>query len=389
MISDLKSLTLFLYVDALNNDCINPYTMPFLSNLTKSYYQSLDNVFGYSFAIQSAMLSGKYPDENNHWMPYYFSEDGSPFFFQVFGKVSRLLQLDKVPKIQFLSLMESRRFFVKKGVPANNVPSGMIGKIGVFPYYYMCELPFFQELGNLLLQKYNVKFTYIGPPEFRIPIYDKLISHINSSTFDNEFILGYDDKLDIYGHGFGPYSQKYQDYVRMLDKRLEKVYNNLKEKFKDKFNFIVFSDHSQCPTTAVINLLHLINKRNLSFGKDYYCFIDATIALFWPTSNASREAIIQSLSTLKSGVLITDELRKKYHIAFKNNMYGDLIFALNPGSIFFPNFFNPFSAMKGLHGFRPEEDVQKTFILSDKPPSYNCTHVKDFRKLAIDLASNM
>jgi hypothetical protein len=363
--------------------------MPFVSSLTNSYYKSLENVFGYSFAIQAAMLSGKYPEENNHWLPYYFSKADSPLFFKAFAKVSELCQLDRVPKIQFLTLMESRRFFVRKGVPANNTPSKMLKNLGLFPYYYMCELPYFNELGKVLLQQSKVKFSYIGPPEFRIPIYGPLFNHIQNSKYEKEFILGYDDKLDIYGHNFGPYSSKYQNYAKTLDNTLKKLYVKLKRQFRDNLNFIIFSDHSQCPTTSIIDLPPIINRSGLSFGKDYHFFIDATMALFWPKNEIARNLIVTQLSTIKSGAIITDKLKKQYRLDFKNSYYGEIIFALNPGAIFFPNFFNPFSAMKGLHGFRPEEEVQKAFIISDKEPAFNCTHVKDFRALAIDLASRM
>ena len=68
---------LFIYVDALNSNFVNSNAMPFVYNMAKEHcYQELENVIGYSFAIQSSMLSGEYPENNDHWMPYFlFSRD--------------------------------------------------------------------------------------------------------------------------------------------------------------------------------------------------------------------------------------------------------------------------------------------------------------------------
>lgn len=383
-----KNLTLFLYADALNYSCLDCVVMPFLSKIAESCYQCLDNVFGYSFAIQSSMLSGKYPDENGFWMPYYFSPELSPLFFKTFGQFSRAFNLDKSPKLQFLLLKQSRRLFLKKGAPCNNVPSTVISKLAVYPYYYMCELPFFGELENLMWNQTNTKLTYVGPPEFRASIYEHLIKHIKSTTFENEFILAYDDKLDSIGHKFGPNSKEYFSYVRILDKTLSLLYEKLSRHLADRFRLVVFSDHGQCERTLAVNIFSIINRLGIRIGEDYLCFIDATIALFWPNNERARKLILTILSKSKLGTVVSPELRKRYHISFREDAYGEIIFALKPGIIFFPNFFNPFSAMKGLHGFLPEESVQKAFMVSDNCLPYDCHHVKDFRNLALHLASN-
>ncbi len=79
----MQELVIFFYIDALNSSFIAPSIMPFLSNLaTKHRYTQLENVIGYSFAIQSCMLSGKYPEETNHWLPYFYSPQESPIVVQ-------------------------------------------------------------------------------------------------------------------------------------------------------------------------------------------------------------------------------------------------------------------------------------------------------------------
>ena len=90
---------------------------------------------------------------------------------------------------------------------------------------------------------------------------------------------------------------------------------------------------------------------------------------------------------MKSGTLIDDDQRKHYHINFTDNRFGEIIFVLKPGGTFFPNFFSPFKAMKGLHGYLPDESVQDSFLISNKKPPIQLTHVKDIKELMLSCFS--
>ena len=195
----------------------------------------------------------------------------------------------------------------------------------------------------------------------------------------------YNDKLDGIGHRFGPYSTEYIEYAKSLDRTLLQTYQKLEKTFKKKLTFSVFSDHSQCEQVFRVNILAELNKFGLNLGKDYLCFIDATLVLFWPQNDTKREKIIDVLRKIKLGTLIDSDQRKNYHLNFTDNRYGEIIFVLKPGGTFFPNFFSPFSAMKGLHGYLPEEEVQNAFLISNKEPRFELTHVKDIYKLLLSI----
>jgi hypothetical protein len=376
----MKHLTLFFYVDALNASLLNPGTMPFLHSLIKDYFHPLENVLGYSFAIQSCMLSGKFPEENNHWMPYFYAPDRSPLLFRT-AKFGSFFGLDLIPVFRFLLIQQSRRYFLKEGVPANNIPLKIINNFSLYPYYYMCDLPFFRDLRELLKSN-NVFLTYIGPPAVKSGyFYRCLVDHVRISHFEDEFVVVYDDVLDGLGHYFGPCSPEYTNYAKKLDNMLLEVYRHLKSKYD--LNFFVFSDHGQCDRKYELNLFPLLNKADLRFGDDYLCFLDATMALFWPRNARSREIITGILDGVNLGTVISENLRMKYQIRFKDERYGDIAFVLKPEAIFFPNFFSPFNSMRGLHGYLPEEDVQKCFLISDEKLIRPITHVKDIYHLIL------
>lgn len=388
-----KNIIIFLYIDALDPKVIRPSSMPFVSTLLYNYYgKELTNVFGYSFAIQSSMLSGKYPDENLHWMPYYYSPANSPFIFKTIAKFGHLLQLDRIPLFRYLLERFCRNFFVTKGVQANNVPLSIIDKISFYPYYYMEELPFYTELRKLLFKEYESSLMYFGPPKIKGDnIYYSLFDYLErkSSERNNEFLIIYEDRLDLIGHNFGPDSKEYQQFAKYLDKILKDLYLKIKDKFKENVMFLLFSDHGQSQFIGSLDIISNLACRNLMFVKDYICFIDATIALFWFMNKHAQDKLENTLESLEKGTVIDEKLKEKYHLIFnEKRMYGDLIYVLKPGWTFFPNFFSCFGVMKGLHGYLPENHVQNALLISDENLSFKISHVKDIRELIIKSMCN-
>lgn len=382
----MKNLVVFFYIDALNSSFLVPDVMPFLSSLaTQHSYYELENVPGYSFAIQSCMLSGKYPEETDHWLPYFYSPQKSPIMFKTLNKIGAVFPLDRLPTLRWLVVDQTRHFLLEEGVRINNVPLRIIDKLALYPYYYMCELPFFHELKKQLERKCQASLTYIGPPKTRKHLYESLLKYIKASDYEKEFIITYDEALDGLGHKFGPYSTECLHYAKSLDRILLRLYQKLKKSFGKDLTFFVFSDHGQCEQTHHLNLLLELGRKTLDLGEDYLCFVDATLALFWPKNKIVKEKIFKVLREIKIGKVIDESLQKKYHIRFNDQRYGEIIFLLKPGGTFFPNFFSPFSAMKGLHGYLPEDEVQKGFLISSKKSSHPYRHVKDFRNLLLDI----
>jgi predicted AlkP superfamily pyrophosphatase or phosphodiesterase len=369
--------------------------MPFLSSFSKrGYHKELENVLGYSFAIQSSMLSGKYPDENLHWMPYYYSPTNSPMLFKIMAKFGRLSSLDKLPNLRYLMERTLRTIFTKRGAQANNIPFSVIDKISIYPYYYMNELPFYCELEQLLSSKYASSLTYIGPPKIRGDnMYHSLLEHIKRMVLNNnntEILLVYEDRLDGVGHAFGPFSSEYKRCVRHLDRTLMSVYQKLKDNFGQYVTVYFFSDHGQSQLTNSFDIISKLTEQHLKLAEHYICFIDATIALFWPRNELVQEKLENLLDSLKIGTLIDEKLREKYHLKFRGkDIYGSHIYVLKPGWTFFPNFFSPFGVMKGLHGYLPENQVQKSLLISNRHFDFNIFHVKDLRKLVIKIVSDL
>ncbi len=383
-----QKIIVFLYIDALNDSFLTSNNMPFLSILAKNCFKKLDNVLGYSFAIQSCLLSGKYPDQTNHWMPYFYSPQESPVLFRNLKKIGRVFPLDKMPLFRHLAVGRTRSLFMKDGVHANNIPLQMLDKIALFPYYYMCELPFFHELRNILQSKFQASLEYFGPPTLREQMYSQMLRHLNDVDHQNELVVVYDDALDGLGHKFGPFSKECFEYARALDRNLSLIYRKLIDLFGKNLTLFIFSDHGQCEQISTFDLMHELSRHRLRHVKDFVCFVDATLALFWPSNDSVKEKLMSILKKLEGcglGKVVHGSLHEKYHIKFADARYGELYFVLKPGVTFFPNFFSPISSMKGLHGYLPEENVQKSFVVSNKPPTSNLCKVGDIKNTLLEL----
>lgn len=362
--------------------------MPFLWSLaTEHSYCELGNVLGYSFAIQSCMLSGKYPEETNHWLPYFYSPQESPIMHKAFGKIGAILPIDRLPSLRYLTVSQTRRFFLPRSVHIDNVPLDIIDRLSVYPYYYMSEMPFFSDLRKILREKRQAILTFVGPPKIRTHLYEVLLKYIRASNHEKEFVIVYDDALDGLGHEFGPNSIEYLRYAQFLDRTLLRVYQQLGKCRGKDLVFLVFSDHAQCEQTRSFDLLLELEKKSLHFADDYFCFIDATMALFWFQNEVVEEKILKVLDKSRIGKIIDDDLKKQYHIRFSDKRFGEMVFVLKLGGTFFPNFFSPFGTMKGLHGYLPEESVQKSFLISNRKSSYNLSHIKDFRNLLLSTSA--
>jgi hypothetical protein len=225
--------------------------------------------------------------------------------------------------------------------------------------------------------------TYIGPPKTRTNLLSTLLKHLKESENENEVVIVYDDSLDALGHMFGPHSRQCLDYAKSLDTVLAEIYPKLENAFQKNFAFFVFSDHGQSEMSHQINLLSNLSKQGLRLGVDYLCFLDATLALFWPEDDGTKERILKVLGRIEKSKVIDEDCRKKYHINFGDDRYGEVIFVLEPGSALVPNFYSPYGTMKGLHGYSTEEEVQKAFLISNRKLSFHPVHVKDIKRLLL------
>ena len=122
------------------------------------------------------------------------------------------------------------------------------------------------------------------------------------------------------------------------------------------------SDHGMAPVEKTIDIEKILSREaNAKPLKDFVYYIGSTFASFWFFNNSAREEVMSILQKLRSyGRILSDE--ELTMLGISKELYGHLIFALNEGIVFFPNFFQRRNIPKGMHGYFNSQYDKPIFI---------------------------
>jgi len=401
-----EELYTFTYIDALPLEYVRPEYMPNLFKLLGNEAEPinvLQNIPGYSFGIQSTLLSGFLPQETFHWMPYVFRTDEierrfdyliSPCSYNqvvcsaLSQRIMNTLRSTKSGRLGLLyqGLMRTGVFWKKRSVKLSGASVDQLRKMFVFPYYYINENPFFVMFKKELEKRFNVAVYYLGHSLRKV--INNLSQAIKAAKMHENsklLILAYIDDLDRVGHGKGVASIEWLNTLKSIDFFIGYMYKYFSAISKN-IKIFVFSDHGMCNTDEYIDLEKILR----TFSEDSIDFIiDATLAFIRVHNDRHKKLLINLLEKkLKNKVLILDVEEHRYElkclgIHFANGEYGDIIVQTKPCKEFLPNFYSVSCGLKGLHGFWPSEALQRAFILSIPPKdeaSKKPLHIKDVKK---------
>ncbi|MDN5345745.1 MAG: hypothetical protein PWQ73_242 [Petrotoga sp.] len=157
--------------------------------------------------------------------------------------------------------------------------------------------------------------------------------------------------MDHIGHKYGPESSEYDSFLDLFAKKLLDLLTFLN---KNGFHVILFSDHGMSPYKAKINLADFEHYFGRFFGKYIVYFYDSLYFRAWIFDSFLYTEIEEFLGKLPGKVLSSND-RKQFGVVHEE--HGHVIFVLNEGFTFHPNYFG-YSAMKGYHGYLPEFERQ-------------------------------
>lgn len=212
-----------------------------------------------------------------------------------------------------------------------------MAKIKQFMY---SEFTFYlEELDSSLPNNYVLRLKKVG----------KKIKNLIDSE-DNLFISL--SCLDHYGHDFGPSSLKYTEILMMLDEIISDMLLSLNADTK----VVLLSDHGMADFRGTVNLMKLEKRLGKFFGKEILYFYDSLYfrAWFLDDKKKCKPLLLEELAKIPGNV-ISNEERAKYGIS--KRIHGDLLFLLDEGYTFSPNYFG-YRTMKGYHGYKPGTESQ-------------------------------
>ncbi len=232
-----------------------------------------------------------------------------------------------------------------------------------------------------LLSKHNFLSVTYKPFKFSrkrdLQIYNAAKKGIWNS---NKLFVTFVD-LDHVGHKFGVNSKEYANKIR----ELERYILHLSSEFGKKGGqTLVFSDHGMVDVSKAINLRLEKNVGEPGINS-YLYFIDATMARFWVFNKKYERRIIDYLSTVKEGKILSSVQREEHGIT--SNSFGDVIFILDEKVVFETSFFGK-GKPAAMHGYLPVYDSQKaTLFYNGEEAVENLKSSKDLYGFLKDLLS--
>ncbi|MEM1925293.1 MAG: alkaline phosphatase family protein [Thermosphaera sp.] len=398
-------LILFVYIDALDFSKLNLLLRKTSFLRVVDTMLPLNNIPGYSFGIQSTLLTGRLPQEHKHWMPYiYLGEEteGRKNHMERIKKALTPIKLLLPLKFRFNSKVVEllftqsnnviHRIIIGRKALLSSIPLEWFDKIYVYPYYYMNELPFF-KIFEEEIKKEGCQVYYLGHSLSNCV--EELASTVLKSyrrRHEKVLLFLYIDDLDRVGHRYGTFTSYYLNTMLCIDAFLHKVFKTCERISKDLI-LLAFSDHGICDTAGKIDLVRIL-KRIIEHVE--FAVIDATLAFVWLKEGSRVDNMVSYLKLqLRDQAIIFTPLYNKrdlerYGVYFNNREYGDIIIQLRPCRIFYPNFYSSLWWLKALHGFWPTEEVQKSFLAVRSSAAYsdlfrNLRSVADIRDVLIRL----
>ncbi|NHI94790.1 MAG: hypothetical protein EAX96_20025 [Candidatus Lokiarchaeota archaeon] len=338
----------------------------------ESIFGRLEPLFAYR-GIQPTIFSGVYPNEHGIWMDYYFDTEHSSFkwtrntilpYLEIFKnriKNSYIKKIFTYPIFLWSKLIYNYSQFPRSSL----IPWNLLH----FFKFSMCE----KITKSNILNSYLTLFDYFKLNKISFEVIDFPIIHNDADllkkfnqtlkkSFSKDFYLFRFFDLDNILHEHGLNSPQEAKELIKINKNLEFIISSIKKKEKDFF-LLIFSDTGMTNVNTIINSNYLINQIKKRIDSEFQYFIDSIMIRFKFKEKSHLKTVKNFLDTQNYGLILTEELKKRYHVDIQDTKYGDLTFILGNGNLFLPNFYQGVKRIKGMHGYISEESNLDPFLL--------------------------
>lgn len=325
----------------------------------------LESVLGFSSAVQTAILTGKRPNETLSWTDYILNPRPASYWWEN-------LPLENLPHAANVIARIALSKILKKEI--RNIPLKFL-KYFKFDLYDENRMKLF----DIFLEN-KIKFINIDG------LRNRQISHAIKKRLDKPIQVAFIKlpDLDLIGHIYGTSSNRTYRKVSETDDYVKKILSDVRKIWGKNYHIIITSDHGMVDVSAYINLPKIMKIKKL---KNLIAFFDATIARFWFKNNKIKEHVESYLNQMNFGKLLSVEELKEFGINFPDSRYGQMIFLLNPGNVIFPNYYSvlPF-VPRGMHGYDPKfQDMLGIFICPSLDENLSYLNVVDIFPKILEL----
>ena len=341
---------IMVLLDAFSSKYLNPKYCPLLYDISqKGFTSSLRSMFAFE-GISASILTGTLPNTNKIWLDHVFKEGrarrGSMSrFFQYLIKVFDVIPNDDVNK--YLRFMLHKVFRQPIATP-NLIPPNMLHFFEPRVKEYGISTGGIATLFDQL-DKYGLTY-YVSGLFDALPDRFAVWKFLRKSSEDHALFMLKLTSLDRLGHKYGPESQEVYKRVLQIDRTLAKVMKRFSARRRSAY-FVIFSDHGMSPVKHYVNFFKFLDRLPYKIPDDYIFFLGSTVANFLFFDPKAKEKIVDLLSRANFGKVLTGPQLAELGIDKVGTEYGELIFALKEGCVFFPDFYRKSIPPKGMHGY--------------------------------------
>jgi predicted AlkP superfamily pyrophosphatase or phosphodiesterase len=370
----MKSITVFVMLDACRHNYIKKEVTPFLYELhSKGFFSPVKPTFG--FEPDAAYLAGLYPDQADGGAQFWYYPEESPFKMARF--LPRFLNiLPNLPQkvLRKMLVKAARLHSTSPNLSSARIPFHLLNRFALPMKVNLDQPEFCNENKTVfdLLRKSRLEYLFHAAPEYRVTMTAACKRAQKELYPPLAFAFFHIGDLDGVGHQFGPDSDEINTELVKVDKGLRKIYKMARERFK-QVNFVIMGDHGMIRVTKTIDLITPFAGLPLIHGKDYLSMLDSTMARFWFFSDRAEPMINETLTQISGGHCLGQKDKDKYHLNYPHTRFGDLMFLADPGCLIFPNHYQGSSPVSGMHGYAPENfGQQAAFIIRSERVGHHC-----------------
>jgi predicted AlkP superfamily pyrophosphatase or phosphodiesterase len=357
-------LTLLVLLDALRGDYLTEEDAPFFGQIRdQGLTAPLRPTFG--FEPDGAFLAGLYPDEGDGGAHYWRAPETSPFRW--IGPLAPVLKF--CPNGLMEQAVRRGLSWVTRKTTAYAFDTVAMIPFGLLPQFSPVRpTPEVKGAADLfaLCTARGIPWVSHRHPWFKTDAAAGVRRLQQLIRPPVRFAFWYVSDLDKAGHRYGPLSPECRAAVRRVDEAARTLVSHLRGLYAH-LDLVVMGDHGMVQVEGTVDVQQALASAGLGPGPELLYFLDSTMARFWFREGTVEERVMAVLRNLPGGAVLEQEDRDRYHLNYRHNRFGDLIYLADLGRLISPNFYQGREMVRGMHGYRSEEPQQQSLVLIHGP----------------------
>ena len=341
------------------------------------FRQPLKTVLGFSSSAIPSLLTGQSPTQHGHWNLFYYDPVKSPFAW-----LRGLRHFpDKIVnhRVSQKLIKEAGRHFFHMGPQFE-----CYVKPTLMPYFNWVERRcIYEPTGISGAPSIFDRLVDSGIP-YRAYSYhhwnDKEILELAQNDLehsDAEFFFVYLCELDAELHAFWAHPERLRSMLTEYETKLRRLCETALRLDPDA-SIAIFSDHGMAPVTDRYDLMKDVDALGWKMPDDYLVVYDSTMARFWFFNEETRTNVNDCLTNQRCGRILSNEELQELGVYFPDRRYGETIFLLNSGHMFFRSDFHSGNWLPtGMHGYHPNDPYSDAVFLCNRPPVLPLNTIRD------------